>query len=110
MQVRHVRREAVDLDKARDVESAIGKGVLYVGHSKNETSKRRISLNGAARDAITRMLKRADELGQTTLSITSGARINTRPYGKTDLGFASHAGYADRESAQRRAAYKGGRS
>jgi hypothetical protein len=31
--------------------------VLYVGHSKNETSKRRIPLNDAARDAITRMLK-----------------------------------------------------
>jgi integrase len=39
--------------------------VLYVGHSKNETSKRKIPLNGAARDAITRMLKRADELGHT---------------------------------------------
>ena len=47
-----------------DVESATGKGVLNVGHSKNETSKRKIPLNGAARDAITRMLKRADELGQ----------------------------------------------
>ena len=65
VEVRHVRRKDVDLDKAWDVESAIGKGVLYVGHSKNETSKRRIPLNGAARDAITRMLKRADELGHT---------------------------------------------
>ena len=37
--------------------------MLYVGHSKNETSKRRFPLNGAARDAITRILKRADELG-----------------------------------------------
>jgi hypothetical protein len=48
-----------------DVESATGKGVLYVGHSKNETSKRKVPLNGAARDAITRMLKRADELSHT---------------------------------------------
>ena len=38
------------------------------------------------------------------------SRAHARPYGKTDLGFASHAGYADRASAQRRAAYKGGRS
>jgi integrase len=48
-----------------DVESATGKGALYVGHSKNETSKRQIPLIGAAREAITRMLKRADELGHT---------------------------------------------
>ena len=48
-----------------DVESATGKGVLYVGHSKNETSKREIPLNGAAREAFTQMLNRADELGHT---------------------------------------------
>ena len=40
-----------------------GKGVLYVTHSKNETSKRPIPLNQAARDAVERMLKRADALG-----------------------------------------------
>jgi hypothetical protein len=62
VEVKHVRRKDVDLEKVWDVESATGKGVLYVGHSKNETSKRTIPLNGAARDAITRMLKRADEL------------------------------------------------
>jgi threonine dehydrogenase-like Zn-dependent dehydrogenase len=33
-----------------------------------------------------------------------------RPYGKTDLGFASVAGYVGPVTAQRRAAYKGGRS
>ena len=33
-----------------------------------------------------------------------------RPYGKTDLGFASHAGYVAPARAQSRAAYKGGRS
>jgi hypothetical protein len=65
VEVKHVRRKDVDLEKVWDVESATGKGVLYVGHSKNETSKRKIPLNGAARDAITRMLKRADELGHT---------------------------------------------
>ena len=65
VEVRHVRRKDVDLDKAWDVESATGKGVLHVGHSKNETSKRRIPLNGAVRDAITRMLKRAEELRHT---------------------------------------------
>jgi prolyl oligopeptidase family protein len=53
---KHVRRKDVDLEKVWDVESATGNGVLYVGHSKNETSKRRIPLNGPARDAITRML------------------------------------------------------
>jgi hypothetical protein len=62
---KHVRRKDVDLEKVWDVESATGNGVLYVGHSKNETSKPRIPLNGPARDAITRMLKRADELGHT---------------------------------------------
>jgi hypothetical protein len=31
-----------------------GKGVLYVGHSKNETSKREIPLNRAAREVFTR--------------------------------------------------------
>lgn len=65
VEVKHVRRKDVDLEKVWDVESATGKGVLYVGHSKNETSKRQIPLNGAARDAVTRMLKRADELGHT---------------------------------------------
>jgi len=38
------------------------------------------------------------------------AQTIARPYGKTDLGFASHAGYAVPARAQRRAAYKGGRS
>ena len=65
VEVKHVRRKDVDLEKVWDVESATGKGVLYVGHSKNETSKRKIPLNGAAREAITRMLKRAEELGHT---------------------------------------------
>jgi hypothetical protein len=65
VEVKHVRRKDVDVEKVWDVESATGKGVLYVGHSKNETSKRRIPLNDAARDAITRMLKRADELAHT---------------------------------------------
>jgi integrase len=37
-----------------------GQVVLYVGHSKNETSKRKIPLNGTARDVVGRMLKRAD--------------------------------------------------
>jgi integrase len=65
VEVKHVRRKDVDLEKVWDVDSATGKGVLYVGHSKNETSKRQIPLNGAARDAITRRLKSADELGHT---------------------------------------------
>jgi integrase len=65
VEVKHVRRKDVDLDKVWDIESATGQGVVYVGHSKNETSKRKIPLNGAARDAITRMLKRADELRHT---------------------------------------------
>jgi integrase len=65
VEVKHVRRKDIDLERVWDVESATGKGVLYVGHSKNETSKRKIPLNEAARDAITRMLKRADELGHT---------------------------------------------
>jgi hypothetical protein len=47
------------------VESATGKGVLYVTRSKNETSKRPIPLNQAAREAVERMLKRADALGHT---------------------------------------------
>ena len=33
-----------------------------------------------------------------------------RPYGKTDLGFASDAGYSQPARARSRAAYKGGRS
>ena len=39
-----------------------GQGVCWP--QQNETSRRKIPLNGAARDAI-RMLKRADELGHT---------------------------------------------
>jgi integrase len=65
VEVKHVRRRDIDLEKVWDVESATGKGVLYVTHSKNETSKRPIPLNQAARDAIERMLKRADALGHT---------------------------------------------
>lgn len=34
VEVKHVCRKDVDLEKVRDVESATGKGVLYVGHSK----------------------------------------------------------------------------
>jgi integrase len=67
VEVRHVRRKDVDLDKVWDAAdgAAAGHGVLYVGHSKNETSKRKIPLNTDARDAVTRMLKRADDLGHT---------------------------------------------
>jgi hypothetical protein len=66
--VKHVRGRTLTWRRCRtvwDVERASGKGVLYVGHSKNETSKRKIPLNGAGRDTITPMLKRADELGHT---------------------------------------------
>jgi integrase len=65
VEVKHVRRRDVDLEKVWDVESASGKGVLYVTKSKNQTSKRVLPLNNAARTAVERMLKRADDLGQT---------------------------------------------
>ena len=65
VEVKHVRRRNIDLDKVWDLESATGKGVLYVTRSKNETSKRPIPLNQAAREAVGRMLKRADALGHT---------------------------------------------
>ena len=42
VEVKHVRCRDVDLEKVWDVESATGMGVLYVGHSKNETSKRKL--------------------------------------------------------------------
>ena len=59
-----------------DVESATGKGVLYVGHSKNETSKREIPLNGAR--GLHAMLNRGDKLGHHgARAITSGARAST---------------------------------
>ena len=77
VEVKHIRRKDVDLENVWDVESATGKGVLYIGHSKNETSQRKIPLNEAARDAITRVLKRADDLGHTALNTTSGARAST---------------------------------
>jgi hypothetical protein len=81
VEVKHVRRKDVDLEKVWDVESATGKGVLYVGHSKNETSKRKLPLNGAAGDAITRMLKRADELGHKEPE-PSRRRSGTAPGGR----------------------------
>ena len=66
VEVKHIRRKDVDLEKVWDVDNtASGKGVIYVGHSKNENSKRKIPLNSAAREAVARMLKRADELGHT---------------------------------------------
>ena len=40
----------------------------------------------------------------------SGSMRSLRPYGKTDLGFASTAGYSQPAKAWSRAAYKGGRS
>jgi hypothetical protein len=60
VEVKHVRRRNIDLEKVWDVESATGKGVLYVTRSKNETSKRPIPLNQAAKEAVERMLRRAD--------------------------------------------------
>src|ERR1700682_4929600 len=65
VEVKHLRRRDVDLEKVWDIESAKGKGVLYVSHSKNETSKRPIPLNQAARGALEKMVKRADDLGHT---------------------------------------------
>ncbi len=66
VEVKHVRRRDVDLEKVWDVDSATGKGVLYVTRSKNETSKRPLPLNKSAREAVERMLKRADTLGHTS--------------------------------------------
>ena len=63
--MKHVRRRDIDLEKVWDVESATGKGVLYVTKSKNESSKRVIPLDEAARQAVERMLKRSDALGHT---------------------------------------------
>ena len=67
VEVKHIRRKNVDLEKAWDAAEGVvtGRGVLYVGHSKNESSQRQLPLNGAARDALARMLRRADELGHT---------------------------------------------
>jgi integrase len=65
VEVKHVRRRDVDLEKVWDVESVTGKGVLRVTKSKNQTSKRVLPLNNAARTAVERMLKRADDLGHT---------------------------------------------
>jgi hypothetical protein len=62
----HGRRRDIDLEKPWDVESAAGKGVVYVTKSKNESSKRVIPLNQAARQAVERMLRRADALGHTS--------------------------------------------
>jgi integrase len=43
VEIRHIRRRDVDLERVGHRERD-GKGVLYVSHSKNETSKRRIPL------------------------------------------------------------------
>jgi hypothetical protein len=68
----HDRRKNVDLEKVRDVESATGNGVLYVWTSKNEASTRNIALKAAARNAITRMLKRSNELAYTDVTDAGG--------------------------------------
>ncbi len=60
-----------------DVESVTGKGVFYVGHSKDDTSKRKIPLNGAVRDAITQMLSARTSSGTQGPSITSGREPST---------------------------------
>jgi hypothetical protein len=57
-------RRCMVADKVWGVEAPRVRSVVYVGPSKNETSKREIPLNGTAR-AITQMLNRADELGHT---------------------------------------------
>lgn len=63
VEVKHIRRRDVDLAKVWDADSTTGFGVLYVGHSKNETSKRVLPVNSAARGALERMLTKADALG-----------------------------------------------
>jgi integrase len=67
VEVKHIRRRDVDLEKIWDAAdgATAGRGVIYVGHSKNETSKRLIPLNSEARGAVERMLRRADQLGHT---------------------------------------------
>jgi integrase len=77
VEVKHVRRNYVDLEKVWDVESTTGKGVLYVGHSKNETSKRRIPLNGAARDPSRGCSSARTNSRTRTRSIISGPRAST---------------------------------
>lgn len=63
-----LRRTVVSsLEKVWDVESATGKGVLYVTRSKNETSKRQLPLNRSAREAVERMINLANALGYTSL-------------------------------------------
>jgi len=53
VEVKHIRRKDVDVEQAE----------LRVTHSKNETSYRRIPLNGPALEAVLRMVMKADTLG-----------------------------------------------
>jgi integrase len=53
VEVKFLRRKDVDVEKAE----------LKVRHSKNETSYRRIPLNGPALEAVLRMVLKADALG-----------------------------------------------
>ena len=84
----------VDLEKVWDIESATGKGVLYVSHSKNETSKRRIPLN--------------EERARRLSECETGRR--TRPHGPTHyLWCASQHHKLDRRSPRRNGTPPGAR-
>ncbi len=106
VEVKHVRRRNIDLEKVWDVESATGKGVLYVTRSKNETSKRPIPLNEAAREAVERMLRRADDSrphgsGPLRLVRESAPQVRSDEAGEQvghRLARASEARPADRAS------------
>ena len=52
-------------------------GVLYIGHRMNEISKRPIPAEWAAHDPITRMLKRAAELGHTDPALSLVCEAST---------------------------------
>jgi len=68
---------AISTSKKSGTSKARPQGVLYVTRSKNETSKRPIPLNEAAKEAVERMLRRADTLDTRTRITTFGVRVST---------------------------------
>jgi len=79
VEVKHVRRRHIDVEKPWNAESATDKAVVYVSQNKSESSKRVIPLNQAARQVVERPNRILGGRARTPLAACDDLAIDKLP-------------------------------
>src|SRR5690242_1412625 len=93
-----------------DEPSALASAALAPNHASMTMASPRKRWVPMLRNMVEWRVIRSTMAAPITVNGLISGMPSPRPYGKTDLGFARLADYADPVTFQRRAAYKGGRS